>query len=490
MNNSNSAKQQANTPGLQNVKNEGSGNPKKQGLSSAAKLQRTTFRTSREMDFFNEKELVTQTGHEIQEWPLVFLKETLDNALDACEEAGIPPKIQITADEEGITVADNGPGLPTETLQGALDFSIRASSREAYVAPDRGAQGNALKTLLPMANVIDPKTGKLIIEASGQRHELTCGCDPISQQAIINDASIAMPTQGTMIRIQWSPHGNDGLPEWPFDHLLPTEESNYSSFAQQFESLVAGFALFNPHATIELNWFGSTTTWQATDVDWPKWTPDMPTSSHWYGQEHLERLIGAYITHGNEAGVNRLVSDFLKEFDGLSGSQKRAKVLADTDLQRQFLSSLVIDNQLDSPTIAALLAAMQRYTRVIKPRRLGVIGEAHFRERLLAMGVEPDSFRYTKKFGKGAVPWVLESAFGYLGEDSEAARKIFAGANWSAAIKNPYRSFGQTGEGLETILADMRAGRNEPIVFALHLASPRLQYTDRGKSALVIGGEQ
>ncbi len=102
-------------------------------------VNRTTFRTSREMDFFSERELVTQTGHAREEWPLVILKELTDNALDACEEADIAPVVTIKADAGGITVGDNGPGLPEETLAGAMDFSIRVSNREAYVAPDRGA---------------------------------------------------------------------------------------------------------------------------------------------------------------------------------------------------------------------------------------------------------------------------------------------------------------------------------------------------------------
>ena len=45
------------------------------------KLQRETFVTSREMDFFSEKELTTQTGHDVSEWPLVIVKELIDNAL-------------------------------------------------------------------------------------------------------------------------------------------------------------------------------------------------------------------------------------------------------------------------------------------------------------------------------------------------------------------------------------------------------------------------
>ena len=73
--------------------------------------------------------------------------------------------LSIKADACGITVADNGPGLPQSTLESALDFSVRASNREAYVAPDRGAQGNAMKTLLPMPRVLDPERGRIIIPA-------------------------------------------------------------------------------------------------------------------------------------------------------------------------------------------------------------------------------------------------------------------------------------------------------------------------------------
>ena len=39
-------------------------------VTRGPKLTRTTFHTSREMDFFSAKELVTQTGHSLGEWPL------------------------------------------------------------------------------------------------------------------------------------------------------------------------------------------------------------------------------------------------------------------------------------------------------------------------------------------------------------------------------------------------------------------------------------
>ena len=61
-----------------------------------AKLNRQTFSTSRELEYFSEAELTTQTGCGKEGWwPGVVTKELLDNALDACEQAGTPPYITV-----------------------------------------------------------------------------------------------------------------------------------------------------------------------------------------------------------------------------------------------------------------------------------------------------------------------------------------------------------------------------------------------------------
>lgn len=468
------------------VKNEARRQPKKHGLSAGPRLARTTFKTSREMDFFSAKELVTQTGHSVSEWPLVFIKETIDNALDACEEANIAAEIIVRADPSGIEVQDNGGGLPEATLQAAMDFSVRASNREAYVAPDRGAQGNALKTLLPMPRVIDSEHGRLIVQAHGKRHVIRCGADPISQRAVIHDDVVEVPTAGTLVRMEWMPREIGGGVAWPFLGMRPCDPMH--TIASTFAAMVEAFALFNPHATVSLDWFGERRQWAATLPVWDKWRPDRPTSAHWYEQRHIERLIGAYITHDRDHGGDRFVSDFIGEFDGLTGSAKRTKVLVESNTKRVRLSEFVFGDRLDGDRIGRLLAAMKRHTRPVKAQRLGIIGEEHLRARLLEMGVLADSFRYSRKVSRDGLPWVIETAFGWKGDASDDRRSIYVGANWSASIGNPFRSFGSTGEGLETVLADMRAGRNEPVVFVLHLAHPRVEYTDRGKSALVIGG--
>jgi sensor histidine kinase regulating citrate/malate metabolism len=70
---------------------------------------------------------VAQTGHQRDAWPLVILKELVDNAIDAAEEAGIAPVVEVTVDDNGISVTDNGPGLPTETVKDILIRRERSS---------------------------------------------------------------------------------------------------------------------------------------------------------------------------------------------------------------------------------------------------------------------------------------------------------------------------------------------------------------------------
>jgi DNA topoisomerase VI subunit B len=57
--------------------------------------QRPAFASKRSMEFFTEKELAMQIGHDMKRWPLALAKELIDNALDACEQPGTTPIIKI-----------------------------------------------------------------------------------------------------------------------------------------------------------------------------------------------------------------------------------------------------------------------------------------------------------------------------------------------------------------------------------------------------------
>src|SRR5438270_8949789 len=88
------------------------------------KLARTTFKTSRLLEFTSRRELVTQTGQAVETWPLVILKEIADNALDECEEANVAPiiKVAVSTTDRMISITDNGRGMPPEIVESLLDF--------------------------------------------------------------------------------------------------------------------------------------------------------------------------------------------------------------------------------------------------------------------------------------------------------------------------------------------------------------------------------
>src|SRR5260370_1382701 len=145
-------------------------------------LERQTFRTSRLLDFCSERELVKQIGHASDLWPLVVLKEGIDNGLDAAEEINTAPVIRIEVSNGDIVIGDNGPGIPADPIADILHFTVRVSSREAYVSPTRGAQGNALKTIVAMAFALDGTTGETVIESNGIGHRITFRVDQVRQE--------------------------------------------------------------------------------------------------------------------------------------------------------------------------------------------------------------------------------------------------------------------------------------------------------------------
>jgi DNA topoisomerase VI subunit B len=302
------------------------------------------------------------------------------------------------------------------------------------------------------------------------------GC--LTPEPIIDhDRQPADTGDGTTMRIDWADD------PWPFE-----DDWKLDRESELIQQLVVGFHFFNPHARFYGSIFGEDFAFEPSCDKWNKWKPSNPTCPHWYELAHLQRLIAAYITQERRTGVSRTAAEFVREFKGLTGTAKAKAVLEDCGLLRVRLSDLAGADGLDNDRIQRLLDAMKRHSKIVKPSGLGIIGQSHFRNVLLGLGCVPESITYQKKLNdENGIPYVLESAFGWLGDGAADRRKIHAGANWSSAIKQPFRSFGATGEGLEALLSKQFASQREPIVFAIHLTYPRIEYTDRGKSAIALG---
>jgi DNA topoisomerase VI subunit B len=209
-----------------------------------ARLQRTTFEVSRASEYFDARQLSALTGVAQTEFASVCLKELVDNALDAVEAAGVEPEIGIEVDLDdetiGMTVSDNGPGIPPEVVHKILDYSIRVSDKAAYRSPTRGAQGNALKTVIGIPYALGSQE-PLIVKARGVRHSIKPWVDPAGGVYFTHDTTQEI-TEGTTVSLS--------MPR----RILSRQEYGY--YLQDFDAVhwTRSFAAFNPHATLCYLW--------------------------------------------------------------------------------------------------------------------------------------------------------------------------------------------------------------------------------------------
>jgi hypothetical protein len=339
----------------------------------------------------------------------VVLKELIDNALDACEDAGAAPVIHVEVSDAEIAVFDNGPGIAPETVVGILDYNTRTSSCEAYCSPTRGAQGNALKTLLGMPFALDGERGETTIESQGVAHRITFSIDPIRQEPrLVRVGEDGSVKSGTRVAVSWPISANSTLDD-----------------AQAaFLRIAEGYTWVNPHLTL-------------------KWWRSDPTSPHWYEVPRLARLIANNIAYAQDHGILcRTIWDFVREFRGLSATVKAKAICETVSASRLSLTQFYGDGE--RARVGALLVAMRKQNRPVKPRDLGIIGEAHLRAKFESASAAAETFSYKRsEIEHDGVPYLAEAAFGYCPKGSNE-RRIVTGVNWSPAIGgDPFRPSGR-----------------------------------------------
>ena len=434
----------------------------------AEQLKRETFISNRSLEFFSEKELTMQIGHSRRYWPAAILKELIDNSLDACETARILPEIRITVEHECLTVQDNGPGIPEKVLLDSLDYLIRVSDKNFYVSPSRGQLGNALKCLYAVPFVMSGNVGQVDVETGGKIHHIEVTVDQIAQAPKLTHTSEPSSVKnGTFVKI----HLNNVA------CYLEEPPSSYS-YQSGIWGMMLSYAAVNPHASFSYEG-GFEIDIPRTKTECAKWTPSNPTSAHWYDSGRLTALIGAYLSNERESGQHRTVRDFVGEFKGLSSTQKRKSVTEDVGLSGSHLQDLISDNALDNAKIGELLEAMKMNCKPVKPKALGNIGEEHLKKWMHDNFQTADSFQYKRIMAApGGLPFVLEAAFGVMGGEMEDSHSIRTTAlNWTSTLTQPFESLN---------LSDTLVNSYDPIHIFVHLACPRLDFTDRGKTRLKL----
>lgn len=439
---------------------------------SAQTLERRTFSVGRAADFLEARALVSQTGQPVDRFGDVVIKELLDNALDACETAGVPPEITVTVETDGdtkrVTVADNGTGIPSEVVTRILDYSTLTSDKALYRSPCRGAQGNALKTIIGIRHALgiaEPVT----LEACGVRHLITVGLDAAGNADVVHVTEDSLRTAGTSVSVPLPASMELDAAEW-----------------------VRGYALVNPHASFVVAEHahdddpGDSEIYKATARDgWRKPVPTDPTSAWWYDDAAFAKLAASLAAIGDDLPVGA----FVAEFRGLSGTGKRKQIAAAVPAIKR-----ISDLGQDPDAASVLLQAMKAASSEPKVTILGQVSEAHY-VRLLddLYGVERHWYRHGGLV-HDCIPWHIEVI---VAETAEPGETFFA-CNYAVSFGDPLAEARLTTAevsafGARSFLTrcdaapDYTNDRCRAAVVHVTCAAP--VFTDKGKSGLVVPRE-
>jgi len=125
----------------------------------------TEFKEHSVADFFKKnKQMLGLSGK--QRTMTTIIHELVTNSLDACEEAGILPEIEVSISELGseyyeISVVDNGPGIPEDKLASAMG-KLLAGTKFHRLVQTRGQQGIGVSGIILLSQMTTGKPTKLI----------------------------------------------------------------------------------------------------------------------------------------------------------------------------------------------------------------------------------------------------------------------------------------------------------------------------------------
>ena len=168
---------------------------------------------------------------------LTTVKEAVDNALDACEEAGILPDIRVQVDELDkdlyrVVVEDNGPGI-LENQIARIFGKLLYGSRFHKLAQSRGQQGMGISAAGMYAQLTTGKSLHVISRVKGQRMA--------SELYVSVDTTKNKPLMHGKKKIEWDrPHGT---------RIEAEMEGRYQKGTHSVDMYLKQTAIANPHAT-------------------------------------------------------------------------------------------------------------------------------------------------------------------------------------------------------------------------------------------------
>ena len=400
---------------------------------------------------------------------LTTIKEAVDNALDACEEASILPEIQVqiidlTNDRFRIIIEDNGPGIVQKQIP-KIFAKLLYGSKFHSLKQSRGQQGIGISAAVMYGQMTTGKPAKIVSRISkdypAHLYELHINTQKNKEEIVRNET----------------------LTEWYKDHGTTIEielEASYKLGRQSVDEYLKQTSITNPHATIIY------TNPKAEQLLFPRVIDKMPvepkeTKPHPYGVE-----LGTLIKMMRDTDTKTLQSFLTKEFTRV-GSGTAKKICESSALLPKTKPSRMSREQADQ-----LMRGIKN-TKLMNPPTDCV---SPIKEEFFEKGIRRvvNAEFYAAATRSPAVyrgnPFVVEAAIAYGGsqpKDKSAHLLRFAnrvpllyqqsaGAIAKAVCDTTWRNY-----GLSQSHNSLPVG---PLTIAVHVASVWVPFTSESKEAI------
>ncbi len=402
---------------------------------------------------------------------LTTVKEGVDNALDACEEAGILPAISVEIqqlDESRFLVAiqDNGPGIVRaqvpkifgRLLYGSKFHRLRQSRGQQGIGISAAGMYGLLTTGKPV--VITTRTGK-----RKQAHHF----------------ELVIDTQKNEPKVK-----RDDVVQWDVEHGTRVEielEGNYRGGQHSVDNYVRQISLANPHA--ELRYRGPGQKPEQTHV-FPRVAQELPPETaeikpHPYGVE-----LGVLMQMFRDTGSRNLRGCLQADFSRVSGR------VADAICETAKVATTRRPREVKRDEAERLHKAIQK-TRIMAPPTdcIAPIGEALI-EKALRAEVEADFVAATTRrptVYRGN-PFLVEVGLAYGGAlPVEEPVTLYRYANrvplqyqqGACAITRAVTGTDWKAYGLQKPRGALPVG---PMLLMVHVASVWVPFTSESKEAV------
>ena len=401
---------------------------------------------------------------------LTAVREGVDNALDACEEAGILPEVRVVVSQIGsdedrfrVTIEDNGPGiLPAQVP--SIFARLLYGSKFHRLKMSRGQQGIGISAAGMYGQLTTGRPTCIISRTSSRKPAYSC------------DLQIDTKTNTPRIvrerEVDWDrPHGT---------RVTMDLEGRYSRGRQSPEEYLHQVSIANPHATIIFQAPG------ALPIHLKRAATDLPPEPreikpHPYGIE-----LGMLIRMLHSTKAKRLAGFLHADFSRVS-ARVAAEICLNAGLKENARPSRIAKSEADR------LHRTLRKTKLMKPPTDCIVPiGAELLKKGLRRGVEADFYHTVTR--PPAVyrgnPFQVEAGIAYGGElPRDRTCRVMRFANrvpllyqqGACAVSKAVAGIAWRNYGIQQPAGQLPVG---PLAVVVHVASVWVPFTSESKEAI------